>query len=155
MLNVYKWIATSLGVGYLPLAPGTWGSIFGIAVLFLLQYFEILSQTLLLGMIIMFLFLGVLVTNKLEADWGKDPSRVVIDETVGVWINVLFLPFNWIIWLCGLILFRIFDIWKPLGIRKLESIGGGWGVMLDDVAAGIVGNLVLQLIYLVFLKQLM
>jgi len=154
MQNLYKMIATSLGVGYLPLAPGTWGAVVGILVLYLLHTFSILSTAVLLALIIVFFFLGTFVTDQLESEWGKDPSKVVIDETIGVWINVLFLPFNWTIWLLGFVLFRIFDIWKPLGIRKLESIKGGLGVMLDDVAAGIVGNIILQVIYYAYLIKI-
>jgi len=154
MQAVYKLIATSLGVGFLPLAPGTWGAAIGIIVLFLLQYFALLSTPLLIGLIIVFFLLGIYVTDQLEAEWGKDPSKVVIDETIGVWINVLFLPFNWTIWLIGFVLFRILDIWKPLGIRKLEKIGGGLGVMIDDVAAGVAGNIILQIIYYFYLIKI-
>ena len=155
MLLVHKWIATSLGTGYLPVAPGTWGSIFGIIVLFFLQYFSCLSQELLVALIIFFFFIGTWSTHVLEKEWGKDPSRVVIDETVGVWVNIVFLPFQWQIWLIGLILFRVLDIWKPLGIRRLENVKGAWGVMLDDLAAGIIGNVILQVMYFSFLKNLL
>jgi phosphatidylglycerophosphatase A len=66
-----------------------------------------------------------------------------MDEFVGVWIAILGHTINWQYLLASFVLFRIFDIWKPLGIRRFERIGNGWGVMLDDVAAGIAANFTL------------
>ena len=149
MKSIHKLNATVLGAGYSPFAPGTMGALVGILILFLikwqqpdLQYF---TWGLLLATII-FTLLGVWSTNELESEWGKDPSKVVVDELIGVWIAVLWIPVEtqWLI--LGFILFRFFDILKPLGIRRLESIKGGWGVMLDDVGAGIYANIVLQII---------
>ena len=74
----------------------------------------------------------------MEAYWGKDPSKVVVDEMVGVWIPLLAVRDGNVYYvLAALILFRFFDILKPFGIRKMEAIGGGWGIMLDDLLAGI------------------
>ena len=99
-----------------------------------------------IGMILLFLYLGVIATDHLEKEWGKDPSKVVMDEVIGVWIALLFVPVTWVNLLLAFALFRLFDIWKPLFIRKLEAIKGGWGVMLDDVLAGVYANIVLQVI---------
>ena len=149
MKSLHKLNATVLGAGYSPFAPGTMGALVGILILFLikwqqpdLQYF---TWGLLLATII-FTLLGVWSTNELESEWGKDPSKVVVDELIGVWIAVLWIPAEtqWLI--LGFILFRFFDIAKPLGIKRLENIKGGWGVMLDDVGAGIYANIVLQII---------
>ncbi len=78
--------------------------------------------------------------NKLESCWGEDPSRVVVDEMVGVWIPLLAVPDNdrwyWYV-IAAFALFRIFDIVKPLGVRKMENFKGGVGVMMDDVLAGV------------------
>jgi phosphatidylglycerophosphatase A len=76
--------------------------------------------------------------------WGKDPSKVVIDEVAGMCIGLLFLPVNIKYLLCAFILFRFFDIVKPLYIRKMESLPAGWGIMFDDVLAGVYTNLLLQ-----------
>jgi phosphatidylglycerophosphatase A len=92
------------------------------------------------------IILGIIATNQLESDWGKDPSKVVIDEVVGMWITMMFVPFTWLNLLIGLVLFRLFDIAKPFGIRKMEQLGGGVGVMTDDILAGIYSNVVLQVI---------
>ena len=149
MKLLHKLNASVLGAGYTPFAPGTMGALVGIIILFLikwqqpnLQYF---TWGLLLAIIIFTLF-GVWSTNEMETEWGKDPSKVVVDELIGVWVAVLWIPgeTQWLI--LGFILFRFFDIAKPLGIRQLEKIKGGWGVMLDDVGAGIYANIVLQVI---------
>lgn len=147
MLTIHKAIATALGAGYLPKAPGTWGSVFAIIICFLLHHFLLLSNSLLLTLIVIFTIIGTWSTYKLEAIWGEDPQRVVIDEVIGVWITLLFLPFSTTTFILALILFRIFDIWKPLFIKKLEKIPYGIGVMADDILAGVYANLVLQLIY--------
>ena len=76
--------------------------------------------------------------NAVEPIWGEDPSRVVVDEMVGVWIPLLAAPAG-NLWyaLAAFALFRLFDIFKPLGIRKMEYLKGGVGVMMDDILAGI------------------
>lgn len=84
--------------------------------------------------------------DRVEEIWGKDHNRVVIDEVAGMCITLLFVPLKWQYTLIGLVLFRFFDILKPFGIRKLEELPGGWGVMADDVLAGIYANIILQLV---------
>ncbi len=145
----HKLIATSLGVGYSPIAPGTCGAIIGAIFYYLAFYlaenssFEF-SQIHLLAAIIVFTGLGILSTKELESEWGHDPSKVVMDETVGLWITMLFIPFHWKYLLAGLILFRIFDIRKPLGIKKIEKFPHGFGVMGDDILAGIYSCIILH-----------
>lgn len=90
------------------------------------------------------LAVGTLAAQLVEADWGKDSSRVVIDEVAGMWLTLLFIPLTGPRLLVGLVLFRFFDIVKPFYIRKMELLPGGLGVMLDDVLAGIYANLLLQ-----------
>lgn len=90
--------------------------------------------------------LGVFVSNRLEPAWGKDSSKIVIDEAAGMCCTLLFVPHQWQYALTGLVAFRFFDIVKPLFISSAEKLPGGWGVMADDVAAGICANLLLQLV---------
>lgn len=92
----------------------------------------------------LFLFLGKIATEKMRPVWGEDPSKVVIDEIVGVWIAMIGVPFSWLNLALAFGLFRLFDIQKPLGIRRMERLPGGWGVMMDDVLAGVYANVVLQ-----------
>jgi phosphatidylglycerophosphatase A len=140
-----KVIATAFGLGYAPIAPGTFGALGA----YLLNIFLIHSThyNLILGInILIFMMLGVYVSFQLEAEWGSDPSRIVIDEVVGMWIATIFLPANFYVLLTAFILFRFFDIYKPFGIRFFDNLKNGWGVMLDDVLAGIYANILLQAI---------
>jgi phosphatidylglycerophosphatase A len=95
---------------------------------------------------ILILVIGIRSADKVEEIWGKDSYRVVIDEVAGMCLTLLFIPVRWPYIAIGLLLFRFFDIVKPLYIRKMESLKGGWGVMMDDMLAGLYANLVLQLI---------
>jgi phosphatidylglycerophosphatase A len=99
---------------------------------------------------IIFTYLGTIACKLMEPEWGHDPSRVVMDETVGQWITYLFIPFS-IKWaLVGLALFRFFDILKPLGIRSIdEKMKHPFSVMLDDIVAGVYALITLHgIIYL-------
>ncbi|MDP4150035.1 MAG: phosphatidylglycerophosphatase A [Bacteroidota bacterium] len=96
------------------------------------------------------LVVGIWSAGEMEVKWGKDSYRVVIDEVAGMCLSLLFIPVKWPYILIGLILFRFFDMIKPLYIRRLEDLRGGWGVMMDDMLAGLYANLILQA--LVFLK---
>jgi len=146
MKIISKLITTSLGVGFLPLAPGTWGAAVGTLVICLLHSSGHLSNELLGILIVFFTLISIPMIKALEEEWGEDPSKVVIDETVGLWISMLFIPINTYTLILAFILFRFFDILKPLGIRKLDQLKNSWGVMLDDILAGVYANMVLQLI---------
>lgn len=145
-----SFIATSGGIGYLPLAPGTWAAgALAILWFFVCQKFPdtIIWQVLLACL----LFIGgVYFSGKLISDKEKDPSFVVIDEVAGMAVTLLFIPLAWQNFVVGFILFRFFDILKPLGIKRMEKMRKGWGIMLDDILAGIYSNIVLHL--LIFYK---
>mgnify|MGYP002713119656 CR=1 FL=1 len=147
---IYKIFVTALGAGYSPIAPGTVGAIVGCAALWLFEKYNIISTTttplLFVGLIVVTTIMGIIATNKLEPIWGKDPQKVVIDEVIGMWITMLFIPLTWLNILIGFVLFRFFDIAKPLGVRKMENLGGGLGVMADDMLAGIYSNIILLII---------
>jgi len=150
MKVIYKTIATGFGSGYVPIAPGTAGAALGCLLLGGYQYFigpttTNSFQINFLILIVLTTIMGAVSTHQLEPEWGEDPSKVVVDEIIGVWIALLLVPLTWQNILIGFILFRFFDIYKPLGIRKLEAIPNGWGVMLDDVLAGIYANIMLQI----------
>lgn len=150
MKPIYKIFLTALGAGYSPLAPGTCGAIIACAILWLLEMYGVMSTTstpiIFIGLIVVTTIMGIIATNALENEWGKDPSKVVIDEVIGMWITMLFVPLTWLTLLIGFVLFRFFDIAKPLGVRKMESLGGGLGVMADDMLAGIYANICLLII---------
>jgi phosphatidylglycerophosphatase A len=140
-------IGTGFGSGFWPWGPGTAGAI--LATLIWLVMLSLLSPLVLIGitvaLIVLFTALGTWATNRLQPFWGNDPSRVVIDEMVGVWMPLL-VATCWQEALVALVLFRFFDIVKPLGIRALDHRCGAFWVMADDLLAGIYSALVLYLI---------
>lgn len=144
----YRLISTCLGIGYTPKGGGTvaaiaccivwyfsWGSGNG---LFSLELLVTVAITV----------IGAWAAGKMEPEWGEDSYRIVIDEVAGMCLTLCGIPNRWPYVLIGLVLFRFFDIAKPLYIRRMERIGGGWGVMMDDVVAGVYANLLLQLLVL-------
>ena len=146
MTWLHKAIATVLGLGYAPKGPGTFGTLGGVIFLGILLHFDIPFSLLALAITILITFiLGVISTNHLIPDWGEDPQRVVMDEFVGYLITMILVPLSWTNILLGFILFRFFDILKPLGIRAIDTkVKGGMGVMLDDVLAGIYALIVMH-----------
>lgn len=139
-------IGTGFGSGFSPWAPGTAGALVATLVWFGLSAY--LSGTCVLWMTVVLILLftgaGIWAAGRLEAYWGEDPSRVVVDEMVGVWLSLLAAPAGHLWYgLAAFTLFRLFDIAKPLGIRRMERFGGGVGVMADDILAGIYGFILL------------
>lgn len=136
------WIATGLGVGYFPVAPGTAGSAEGLALVIALRQTSLgpAALSVCLAALAALLFsVGVWSAGKAEKVFGSvDPGQVVIDEAVGQIITFVATPrINWIGLLAGFILFRAFDIVKPFPARQAERFPGGWGIMLDDLVAGL------------------
>jgi phosphatidylglycerophosphatase A len=144
--------ATSFGVGFIPIAPGTFGSLVGLA----LYYFfgaqaafvhGRVSQT--AGPMYILPAVAIAVVVALIGVWSadlsekflrrKDPGCIVVDEVSGQFLAYLvaLAPLNWKYLLLGFILFRVLDIWKPFPARQAESLPGGWGIMVDDWVAGI------------------
>jgi phosphatidylglycerophosphatase A len=157
-------VATGFGLGYLPFAPGTWGSLEGVLIYWLLvrrnslwtpTVFHPRGATTvvpLLGVVVVITLaisgFGLIAADALARKVGeKDPQFVVIDEVSGQLLTYLvaLAPANWKYLLLGFILFRLFDIWKPFPARQAESFPGGWGIMADDWMAGIYAGLGLWL----------
>lgn len=160
------------GVGYFPIAPGTWGSLVGagfygafkLASLPLLHWgqahgasalaFRSCRISLFLLLIIGLFIIGMRAATRMERLTGrKDPGIVVVDEVVGQMITFLFIPFEmgWWTVIVGFLLFRLFDIWKPYPIRRLERLESGLGIMADDVLAGAYAAAVLSILTTIFL----
>jgi phosphatidylglycerophosphatase A len=149
-MNINKIIASIFGIGFLK-GGGTYAAIVTCGFIYLLwQSPGLQNPWYLFAITIVITLLGVHVSNKVEPDWGEDSSRVVIDEVAGMLIAMVFIPINIYLLLAGLVLFRFFDIVKPLGIRKMEALPSGTGVMMDDVLAGFYSNVLLQVGYLVW-----
>jgi phosphatidylglycerophosphatase A len=141
-------LATGFGVGYSPIAPGTAGTLITIPIYYFLSAIPspIYETTL-----IAFFFLSVWISENAEIFFGKkDDPRIVIDEMMGFLITMIWLPKTTFFVITGFFLFRFFDILKPFPIRRIEQRwSGGYGVVLDDVLAGVYANIILQFIYLI------
>lgn len=147
MMNIHKAIATVIGLGYAPIAPGTFGTIGAVVFYYILTQFVTISLVALLAMIVFFAVIGIWSTDKVIPLWGDDPSRVVMDEFVGFLVTMILLPIDIKYMAIGFVLFRFFDILKPLGVRYLDkNVKGGLGVMMDDVLAGVYACISLHLI---------
>lgn len=141
-----KIIATVFFIGYFPVAPGTMASAFVITFLLIFKP----DNMILLAILIVALFVGIVSSEILAKHYKvKDPNWIVIDEFVGCLTAVIFLPIDWKILLAGFLIFRFFDIIKPPPIRQAERIGGGLGIMIDDLLAGIISNLLIRIFLLV------
>ena len=140
MKSLSNLISTFFYLGKLPKAPGTWGSLGALLIWSLIPetiFFRVvlLSITLILGFIA--------CENTLKESDDPDPSYIVIDEVVGLWITLLFVPKTIFLFILGFLLFRLFDIFKPSFIYSVQFLKGSWGVMLDDILAGILSLLIL------------
>lgn len=143
-------IASSFGAGYLPVAPGTWGALAAILLWLPLWLWCSPAATFVVTLlaVIIFAIAGTWASSVSERYWGKDPVIACVDETVGQWISLLpVLPYcPWWEILLSLALFRFFDIFKPLGIRDTERLPRGYGMMADDIVAGIYSAVILTLV---------
>lgn len=139
-------------LGSLPVAPGTWASLAALLPIYFLGIFSTYGVGLLF---IAASLLTLWTASSCEERWGPDPSNVVIDEWAGQAATFAALPFfdspdqNLLLLATGFIFFRFFDIAKPLGIGKIQKLSGGWGILLDDVLAGIYAFISLRLVLLV------
>ena len=171
-LDYFSLAVSTFGVGYLPLAPGTWGSIVGVAIYLFLAWIEkgVVSdyalrnwtvtqiaawlQVFNLVVFLLFCLAGIRAASRAGKIFQKkDPQKVVVDEVIGQLIVFLFVPFtfSWKMILAGFLLFRVFDIWKPYPINSLENLPGGIGICADDILAGVYGGVCLSLIYAISL----
>ncbi len=164
---------TTFGVGYLPLAPGTFGSVVGVIIYLWIIIIEAASIGFLLDkgleiasinawfwvfnlvLFLAFCLLGIRASGRAtELFNDKDPQKVVVDEVMGQLLVFLFVPFlaSWWLIVAGFLLFRLFDIWKPYPIDYLQNLPAGLGVCADDLLAGIYGGVCLSILYAVSLS---
>lgn len=157
---------TTFGVGYLPIAPGTYGSLLAVG------FYAFLASTfapfrysaapgsaepaiaaihaVILVSFLLFMLLGIWAASRsIELLGNSDPSEAVVDEVIGQLIVFLFIPFtsSWYLIAAGFLLFRLFDIWKPYPIDDLQNLPGGIGVCADDMLAGVYAGVCVSIIY--------
>lgn len=141
-------IASVCFIGYLPFAPGTWGTVAGLVIWFLLPWHSFWFDLILVTVTF---FIGIFTSEYIEKQIGEmDPAYIVIDEVVGVWLALAIIPTltypkDLALIVLVFLIFRIFDIKKFKPIRKLELIGGGFGIMADDILAGIFTGIIVNL----------
>jgi phosphatidylglycerophosphatase A len=147
--EVVVFLATGFYIGNIPFAPGTLGSLIGLPVCFVLAVLK-LPQA--IACALLFIFFAIWIANSAERVLNRtDPGCIVIDEVAGMVVTLIGLPFNLTTAVFGFFCFRILDILKPFPIRFLDKkISGGLGVVADDVAAGIIANLLIRLIIFFF-----
>jgi phosphatidylglycerophosphatase A len=152
-LFLIKLFASGLLSGYVPAASGTLGSAVAVA-FYLIPGFE---SPLLLGAMLLLVFgLGIKASSIMEKRYGHDPAEVTIDEVVGMWITLIFLPKTTIVILIAFLIFRFFDIIKPFPARTFDAMHGGFGIMMDDVVSGMYANIIMHVFLLFpFTKELL
>ena len=138
-------VATAGYVGLAPVAPGTWGSAVGVCLLVLVRLTGgPVAETLLLAAVIA---CGVWSATLTERRYGRpDPGAIVIDEIAGMLIALFWIPVTWVGLLVGFLAFRVFDIVKPFPARAAEGLPAGWGVMADDVVAGLYAHATVRVV---------
>lgn len=144
-------IATFFNIGRIKIAPGTCSSLITMIILYILNpyltspfYIQVIS-------IFVVFFLGIPAAKYAEKHFNsKDPRQCVIDEVVGQMVSLILIPHSLFLYITSFFLFRIFDIFKPFPIRKIEKIHGGFGIMLDDLAAGLYTLGILHLFIWIF-----
>lgn len=166
LLDYLSLAITTCGVGYLPLAPGTWGSLLAVGVyVFLANTFSTYRYTaslvapeflvavihaVILVALVIYLLVGVWAADRsVELLGNTDAPQAVVDEVIGQLIVFLFIPFttSWFLIAAAFLLFRLFDIWKPHPIDGLQDLPGGIGVCADDMLAGVYAGVCLSIIY--------
>jgi phosphatidylglycerophosphatase A len=145
---IAKIYATFFGVGYFPIAPGTAAS-FIIVILYKLFLYK-LSWPLYLTVALFIYITGVVASSRYSSDLKiEDPRSVVIDEVLGQLLAVFLLEPTWALMIAGFLLFRLFDVLKPFLIKKAEKFSQGWGIMLDDIVAGLYSAIIINLYLLI------
>lgn len=147
--RVVLFLATGFFIGHIPFAPGTFGTLIGLPICYLLSRYHIG-----LSVVFVVVFIGLSITVAAAAEKvlnQKDPAQIVIDEIAGLLVTFVGIPFNLQTAVLGFIIFRVFDILKPMPIRWLDTkVSGGSGIVVDDIVAGIYANLILRLIIFIF-----
>jgi len=141
--SFFIFFGTGIYSGYCPLAPGTAGTVVGIGFYWCFSHF---SNFLYLITVLSFIFLSAWIAEGAEEIFQKkDPPHVVIDEIAGFLVTMVWIPWSWRIVAAGFFLFRCFDIIKPFPCRWIDrNLPGGWGIVLDDIVAGLYANIILQ-----------
>jgi phosphatidylglycerophosphatase A len=146
--QIVQALATGFYLGKIPFAPGTWGTLLGIPVVWIMSrgHSDVRYMILVVVLILVASFIAELHERNTG---GHDPAEIVIDEVAGYAVAMTMLPETWQSYVAAFVVFRIFDILKPFPINRIdERVKGGLGTVLDDVAAGLVTNVILQVVFM-------
>lgn len=143
MRAFHQFFGTFAGVGHVPVVPATWTSL---VVAILYGLFGWSSWPVQIGLLVLFTVTGVVACGGLEREYGSDPKQATMDEAAGMAVTLLGVAPTWPALAVGFVLFRIFDVIKLWPARRLESLPGGWGIMADDLAAGVHARVVLAVL---------
>lgn len=146
--SLCKLLATVFYTGFFPIAPGTVGTLIAFFVYLLLPK-QIIELPCFWLFPLLLTIPSVVITSEAEKGMDKDDKRIVLDEFIGFFYATLFLPKSIILAVAAFFLFRLFDITKPPPINRIQSWRNGWGIVFDDIAAGIFANLILQIGYFI------
>lgn len=146
-IQTIRLLGSCFGLGFIRRAPGTFGSLPGIALFLATRHLNPWAQ---IGFLFIFCLLAIGIAEKIEKiERSKDPEEVVIDEALGMWVSLFFIwDANFITILAGFVLFRLFDILKPFPVNLFQTFRGGTGIVADDLAAGMITNLILRILLL-------
>lgn len=144
---VARALGSVFGTGFFPFAPGTLASLFAALAFYFVPLFSGRLE-LFVPLIVLTVAIGVWSGGVMEEEYGEDPSSTVIDEVAGQWIALVALPFHPLVVLFSFIFFRVFDIFKPGPVDYVQRFPGGWGIMADDVLAGLMANISVRLVLL-------
>ncbi|MBI5726956.1 MAG: phosphatidylglycerophosphatase A [Ignavibacteriales bacterium] len=147
MNTLEKFLGSGFYTGYIPFASGTFGSLSALLI-YWIPGFE--QPVIIIPAIVFVTLYGIVLGNKFEKVYGKDPSECTIDEVSGMWISLLFLPKTIILSIVAFFIWRALDIFKPYPANRFEKFNGGTGIMLDDVMSGIYTCLIMQIILKIF-----
>ncbi len=147
--RVSQLVATVGPFGWLPVAPGTWGSAIAAVIWWYLSSIALIPME--IAIIVVLLPIAVWSAHVTEKVLGHDAKPIVIDEVVGQWITLLFAPRQVYLYLIGFILFRVFDVLKPFPVYQSQRLPGGFGIVTDDALAGLYAGVTLLILQKVFL----
>ncbi len=147
-LQIKKIIGSGFLTGYIPFAPGTFGSLFALGIYFI-PFFQ--NTYVLFGASLICFLIGLPLGNYFEKIYGKDPKQFTLDEFVGTWIALMYIPDSVLMISLTFIIWRVLDIVKPYPANKVESLKGGLGIMSDDVVAGMYSLIIIYIFKVLFL----
>ncbi|MDZ4182985.1 MAG: phosphatidylglycerophosphatase A [Candidatus Cloacimonadaceae bacterium] len=150
--DLITFVASLFGAGFLPFMPGTFGTVVAALLYYLMPGSWFIGEPALYfsGALILFSIASSLLSTLAEKRLGHDAPQIVIDELCGYFVAVLFLPHGLMMAIYAFVLFRVFDIAKPFPANRAQKVSKGWGVVLDDLVAGLYANIVLQIMIRLF-----